>query len=45
MNIGVVISRYNEDINWSLNIKHKIYLYNKGKDNLSVNNIRLENVC
>ena len=44
MNIGVVISRYNEDINWSLNIKHKIYLYNKGKDNLSVNNIRLENV-
>jgi hypothetical protein len=39
-NIGVVISRFNEDISWSYGITHKKYLYNKGNDiDLSDNSI------
>lgn len=44
MSIGVVIARYNEDVAWALGIKHKIYLYNKGKPNLPINSIQLKNV-
>lgn len=44
MNIGVVISRYNEDLSWALPITHKLYIYNKGPANIPFNSITLQNV-
>jgi len=41
--IGVVIARYNENIDWVKTVTHNIYLYNKGGDNIP-NSINLPNV-
>lgn len=41
--IGVVIARYNENIDWVKNINHNIYLYNKGEDHI-LDSINLPNV-
>jgi hypothetical protein len=42
--IGVVIARYNENIDWVQSIKHKICIYNKGTDNVTLKYFPLQNV-
>jgi hypothetical protein len=42
--IGVVIARYNEDVEWVKSINHKIYLYNKGNTDVPLSCVTLENV-
>jgi hypothetical protein len=42
--IGVVISRYNENIEWLKEVNHPIYLYNKGDECNFSKSIRLDNV-
>jgi hypothetical protein len=41
--VGVVIARYNENVDWVHSIKHKVYLYNKGSADISLNYISLQN--
>ena len=42
--IGVVIARYNENVDWVKLIKHKVYLYNKGNNDISLEYLPLKNV-
>lgn len=45
MSIELVIARYNEDISWLSKVKNmKITIYNKGVDDLNLNNIKLPNI-
>jgi len=45
MNIELVIARYNEDISWLNKIKNKkITIYNKGKDDINKESIKLPNI-
>lgn len=41
---NLVIARYNEDINWLNNIQntHRIFLYNKGDDDIYLHNVYIE---
>lgn len=43
-NFEIVITRYNEDISWSDNYKNYRTIYNKGKDDLNCECIRVPNM-
>jgi hypothetical protein len=43
MVVNIVIAKYNEDINWTENIKHKVTVYDKS-DNPIEGSIKLKNV-
>jgi hypothetical protein len=43
MSTGVVVARFEEDVEWVKEIEHKVYLYNKGSSSV-LNEIKLSNV-
>lgn len=44
MRTHVVISRYDEDIDWVKNLTYPYTIYNKGEDDISLPNIKLQNL-
>ena len=42
--VNIVVARYNENIDWTKKINHKVTIYNKGKSDIENNHIKLKNI-